>query len=534
MMDEDRLPESVARARSELSSRRDDLSAAKRELLAKRLGGKLAAGARKELAGRAAARPDAPQAAGFAEILGEPPLDLATEAVLDPTVCAAPAAPATAQAKAVAGAATGAPTGASAGAATGAVTGASAGAATAASSEAATGASIGAATGASAGEPEPAKVLLTGATGFLGAFLLAELLRQTRADVLCLVRAGSDEEAAGRLRENLAAHEVWDAAAAPRIQVLLGDLARPLLGLSEERFDEVGAEVDAIVHNGAWVHSSYPYSVLKAANVLGTRETLRLAFRAKIKPLHFISTLDVFFAPEYSRLAVIPEDDGLDHPEGQAIGYAQCKWVAEKLVMAARRRGLPASVYRFGRISWHSRSGIWNPDDALRRVVDACLELGSAPDLDVGLVLTPVDYIARAVVALSRARGSAGKTFHLINPHPISSRQLAEWTRSAGAASSSQADPPGRPAGTQPLVIVPAEDWLEAARGKLPESLLPNLSRLRALASSGAEGDDGQRQGFDCRNAIEGLAGTGIVCPPIGEDSLRAYLARYALELSQT
>jgi thioester reductase-like protein len=478
-MAEDRLPESVARARSELSSRRGGLSAAKRELLAKRLSGKLAAGARKELASRAAGRPDAPEIAGFAEILGEPPLDLAAEAVLDPTVCAAPAPPAAALALAAAGASA----------------------------------------GDVAGEPEPARVLLTGATGFLGAFLLAELLRQTRAEVLCLVRAGSAEEAAGRLRDNLAAHEVWDDSAAPRVKVLLGDLAQPLLGLSEERFDAVGAEVDAIVHNGAWVHSSYPYSVLKAANVLGTQETLRLAFRTKVKPLHFISTLNVFFAPEYSRMTVIPEDDGLDHPEGPAIGYAQCKWVAERLVMAARRRGLPASVYRFGRISWHSRNGIWNPDDALRRVVDACLELGSAPDLDVGLVLTPVDYIARAVVALSRAHGSAGKTFHLINPHPISSRQLAEWTRSAGM---------------QPLAIVPAEDWLEATRGKLPEALLPDLSRLRAQASSGAEGDDGQRQDLDCRNAIEGLAGTGIVCPPIGEDSLRAYLARYALELSQT
>ncbi|HVR11226.1 MAG TPA: thioester reductase domain-containing protein [Thermoanaerobaculia bacterium] len=492
MSDKDRVQESVARARSALSNRRDGLSAVQRELLAKRLGGRLAAGAVERLAESAGGPggPGAPaDAAAFTAILGQPPLDLAAEAVLDPAVGPALGAGATSPVCAGTGPAM-----------------------AVAARELRDGTAGERLDAQPRGNMEPARVLLTGATGYLGAFLLAELLRQTRATVVCLVRAGSAAEGAGRLRQNLVAHEVWDDAAKPRIEVQLGDLAQPLFGLTAGEFAALGAGVDAIYHNGAWVHSAYPYSVLKAANVLGTQEALRLAFQSRIKPLHFVSTLDVFFAPEYSRLPLIAEDDGLPYPDGPAIGYAQTKWVAERLVMEARRRGLPAAVYRFGRVSWHSRSGIWNADDALRRVVDACIELGAAPDIDVGLVLTPVDFIAGAIAGLSRTGGAAAKAFHLINPQAISSYQLAGWMQAAGT----------------PIAVVPAEEWLEAARAKLPEALLPNLARLRALASSDVSGDDGLRRELDTRNAAAGLSAAGIVCPPIGQDSVRAYLARHA------
>src|SRR5205085_442557 len=89
---------------------------------------------------------------------------------------------------------------------------------------------------------EPTSILLTGATGFLGAFVLDELLRQTRARVICLARAGSDAEAAERVRRNLRGYGLDAAARSDRIVPLAGDLARPLLGLSPGRFDTLTAE----------------------------------------------------------------------------------------------------------------------------------------------------------------------------------------------------------------------------------------------------------------------------------------------------
>jgi amino acid adenylation domain-containing protein/thioester reductase-like protein len=482
----ERVASSVASARAELSGRREALSAVKRELLARRLGVRPGAAKAPPAAGAAAAQTAAPASGAVppgavaatspastaasvpaaataaaapgpavpppAAAAPEPALDLFAEAVLDPVI-APPAA----------------------------------GAADA---------------GVAAPPSDAGRVLLTGATGFLGAFLLAELLRQTRAKVVCLVRAASAAEGASRLRANLERYEVWNDAAAPRIEVVPGDLSRPLLGLAPGAFDKLAAEIDAIVHAGAWVHATYPYAMLKAINVLGTQEILRLACRVRPRSVHFVSTLDVFFAPEYARLAIVPEDDSLELAAGAATGYAQTKWVAEKLVAAARDRGLPVSIYRFGRVSWHSETGIWNPDDSLRHLVDACLELGSAPDLDVALVLTPVDYVARAIVALSRHGPPAGKAYHLINRRETAVRQLVEWARSLGHS----------------LALLPPDEWLAAARSRGFDVRLPE----------GAPATGGPA--IDTRNAREALAGAGIACPEIDVESLRAFLGRRRAE----
>src|SRR5262249_22556396 len=149
-----------------------------------------------------------------------------------------------------------------------------------------------------------------------------------------------------------------------------------------------------------------------------------------VKPVHFVSTISVFFAPEYRDLAVVPEDDGLDLATlGTSGGYAQSKWVAERMIAIARQRGLPASVYRFGRATWHSQTGVWNPNDALRHVLETCLRLGSVPDVDANLDLVPVDYLAAAIVALSQQERSAGRAFHLLSPQEISWRELVGWAR---------------------------------------------------------------------------------------------------------
>src|SRR5262249_47915849 len=144
----------------------------------------------------------------------------------------------------------------------------------------------------SLGEPE--RIFLTGATGYLGAFLLRDLLRQTRAEIFCLVRSATVEEGNSRLRKSLEAHGLWDESLGGRIRVVPGDLSLPLLGLSRERFDELAAAIDAVFHNGALVNMVPPYQALKAANVLGTGEVLRLACQTKPKPVHYISTVSVF------------------------------------------------------------------------------------------------------------------------------------------------------------------------------------------------------------------------------------------------
>ncbi|HSG40738.1 MAG TPA: acyltransferase domain-containing protein, partial [Thermoanaerobaculia bacterium] len=146
----------------------------------------------------------------------------------------------------------------------------------------------------------PSEVFLTGATGFFGAFLVEELVRQTRARIHCLVRADDPEQATRRLRESLRSREAWTEEMADRLVAVPGDLGDPRFGLSAEAFDALAARIDAVYHCGAWVNFTYPYKVLKPANVLGTVESLRLAGRIRTKPLHFVSSITAVPEVEYA------------------------------------------------------------------------------------------------------------------------------------------------------------------------------------------------------------------------------------------
>jgi acyl carrier protein len=120
-------------------------------------------------------------------------------------------------------------------------------------------------------------VFLTGATGFLGAFLLDGLLSSTNARVHCLVRQRGDDDGMESIETNLRRYGLWQTEWEERIVPVAGDLGEPLFGMVDEGFDELAKEVDLIIHAAAVVNLVYPYSALKAANVGGTREVLRLA-----------------------------------------------------------------------------------------------------------------------------------------------------------------------------------------------------------------------------------------------------------------
>ncbi len=366
---------------------------------------------------------------------------------------------------------------------------------------------------------EPGAVFLTGATGFLGVHLLANLLAHTRADVHCLVRARSPEEGRARLRQALEEHGLWSPEAAARVVPVPGDLARPRLGLDPARFAELAETVEAIYHNGAWVNLSYPYPVLKAANVLGTQEILRLAAAgSRVKPVHHVSTLSVFFGPERQGRGPIAEDEPLGSGAGTTSGYAQSKWVAEKLVEEARLRGIPVTVYRFGRVSWNTRTGAWNPDDFLCQVIRACVRLGCAPDVDLELDLVPVDFVSRAIVALSRQEGDVGRNLHLVNPAPIRWRDLVAGLRSLGPD----------------LDLVPYGEWLGRLEAEASAESSPLLAFAALRRGESLEGMEegpaaGARAAFDAGRSRQALAAADVTCPQVDRGLLARFLD-HALE----
>jgi amino acid adenylation domain-containing protein/thioester reductase-like protein len=348
----------------------------------------------------------------------------------------------------------------------------------------------------------PAHVFLTGATGFLGAYLLRDLLEMTTASIHCLVRASCEEDGWAKLRRNLEIYGVWKDSYRARVAVCLGDLSRPMLGLSSEEFDRLAAVVDVIYHNGARLDLTQPYVGLKAENVFGTQEVLRLASRKSAKPVHYVSTVSVFDPGSLPAGRVIREEDEVDPSAGLQDGYSQSKWVAERLVQLAGRRGLPVSIYRPGAVSGDSQTGAWKTDDFVCRMIKGCILLGKVPDLASEVNLVPVDYVSRAIVTLSFSRRSVGKAFHLVNPHSSPLGEFVEQIRSRGYL----------------LEVVPERQWRAEVVATVLRDHTHPLTPLRAVFDGGDEtesdpGETGAR--FDFQNVLDGLKDTTVSCPPV-------------------
>ena len=348
---------------------------------------------------------------------------------------------------------------------------------------------------------EPRHLLLTGVTGFLGAFLLRDLMRNTSATVHCLVRGADETDALRRVRENLDWYQVWDEIDTSRLSIVVGDLGEPGLGLSEERFDELARQVDAVYHAGATVHWLRSYRELKAANVSGTQEILRLAARHRTVPVHYMSTVGVFAGASDDGTPLRPT-----HPTGPAealpSGYLRTKWVAEQTVELARERGLPVSVYRIDVISGDQRNGACQTRDFVWLSLKGIVQARSAPSARGGFHLVPVDYASSAIVELSGR--PAGQTFHIYNPYRVELAELVDHLRSYGYAVED----------SEP------ERWFATVRADRDNAIAPLLDAFQLMIVD----NDRFYPPVDVSDTVAALDGSGIVCPPVTQELFGTYV----------
>ena len=357
-------------------------------------------------------------------------------------------------------------------------------------------------------------IFLTGATGFLGAFLLAELLRRTTANIHCLIRTPDPASGQQRLGQHLDRFGLWQDAFRTRIIPIPGDLSQPLFGLSVQQFNALAAQVEMIYHNGGLLNAARPYLALKPTNVLGTQEVLRLAGLTRTKPVHFTSTLSLFFTPTYATSGRISETDVpiLDaHLKG---GYKRSKWCAEQLVIAAQDRGLPACIYRPIRIAGHSTTGITSSqDDLLNSLLKSCILMAQWPELDIDIPLVPVDYVSHALIHLSLQEASFGKSFHFVNPHPMAWSAVGDFLRSCG----------------YPLVDIGYEQWRGELKRRSAEATGAKkelYTRLRLLLNA-PNNLFIPKPAYALPHTQAGLAGTSLVCPPVDASLMATYVSYF-------
>jgi thioester reductase-like protein len=359
-------------------------------------------------------------------------------------------------------------------------------------------------------------ILLTGATGYLGAFLLRELLERTSADIYCLVRAGNIQAGMQRIQKNLGSYQLWLESFSDRIIPICGDLAQPNLGLASDQFDRLAHQIDVVYHNGAVLNFIYPYSALKSSNVLGTQEIIRFACQSKTKPLHYVSTDGVFDSSGWYGQEV-PEDAPLVYTAGVDLGYTQTKWVAEKLVRTARDRGLPVSIYRPPLIAGDSRTGTWYTDDFICRFIKGCIQLGTMPMMSNYLTMSPVNYVSRAIVYLSQQPSAIGQAFHLNNPDPSSWSEFAQAINDLGYSVESVSFE------TWMMQLVTASQVQENALSELVPFFLRKWSDEQLSFA-----ELGQRRArLTCHQTVRQLASSGISCDRVDYNLLRTYFSYF-------
>ncbi|CAI7567107.1 unnamed protein product [Penicillium viridicatum] len=280
-------------------------------------------------------------------------------------------------------------------------------------------------------------VLLTGVTGFLGAFLLNDLIENTSAKIICLVRFSDpeqDDQAGGvaRIRRNLLDMGLWRDSILDRLEILPGNLSRPRLGLGPEEFESIAARVQVIVHAAATVNLVYPYAALRGANVGGTREILRLAAKGGAT-VQYISTNGVLPPPGEKGWPETTILDIEDVPKKLLDGYGQTKWVAEQLVLKAGERGLPVKIHRCGTISGHSETGSANAWDLLTALIVESIQLGYAPAVEGWRAeMTPVNFVSKSIVHLATQTQADQTMFHLGDPTPVDTRSVFEDLKELG------------------------------------------------------------------------------------------------------
>lgn len=378
---------------------------------------------------------------------------------------------------------------------------------------------IPAARGGAAGRPAGGLVgdiLLTGGTGFVGSYVLRELLQTTDVRIHCLVRAADAEHAMRRLRAVQSRYELGSLPA-DRVVPLVGDLGAPLLGLGAEDFDRYARSIALVLHAGAYVNFTYPYAQLAAVTVGGTKEIIRMACRYRGIPVHFVSTIAVLAGFGAAGVRTVTEDTPIAFPEHLYMGYTETKWVAEAALAAAARAGLPVGIHRPYEVSGDLRGGAWNLESATCALFKAMVDSESAPDVDLELNFVPVDLLARQIVHIALTRTAVTGTYHLTNRHPATLHGMADRLRAHGYR----------------LRTLSLADWIQGvvqyARDNPDHPFTPFVpmwvdrsprSGLRLKQMYFAS----HFPRFTCTNAGNALAGANIAVPPVDAGMLDHYI----------
>ena len=350
---------------------------------------------------------------------------------------------------------------------------------------------------------------VTGATGFIGRHLVGNLLKR-KGTIHVLVRRGSQKKL-----DALIERMGWDK---KRIVPVLGDLAKPRLGVSAEKAAELKGKIKHFFHLAAIYDLAADGPSQLVANVEGTRNAVALAEAVNAGCFQYASSIAV--AGLYSgtfREDMFDEAEDLDNP------YFRTKHDAEKVVREECRR--PYRIYRPGVVVGHSKTGEIDKIDgpyyffgALKKLRETLPPWMPVIGIEGGRVnLVPVDFVADAMDHIAHKPGLNGGCFHLTDPDPRRIGEVLNLFARAGHAPQMSMRVDARM-----FSFVPFS--LKAALGNLPPvkrftaMLMRDLGIPKAVLKFVT-----YPTRFDCRETERALKGSGIRVPALDDYAWRLW-----------
>jgi thioester reductase-like protein len=363
-------------------------------------------------------------------------------------------------------------------------------------------------------------VLITGANGFLGGAIARRLLA-LGYELRLLIRK---RQRYGRITEDFILNNQLDESRnglfLGNAEIFEGDVKSECLGLGEGIYKKLCLDVDEVFHCAAATHfDKQRADEIMNVNINGTENMLLFANSERQKRFHYISTAYVAgkgngvvfedeldnepqFNNEYERSKFVAEQIVVQYAKDNAISYAIYR---PSIIVGDSRTGFTSkfdNLYLFAKVLLNIKNGYVNHQrqDSKDKGINVTIRVPGAPNALVNLV--PIDYVAKAIVAISRKRDTGGKIFHIANPNPPTLNELGDLLMSA-------------------LEIKGVDISID---GQMEHKRLSTIERLFLRQTRTYYPYIFSKLRFDCSNTQDTLKDTGISCPAISLDFIKILL----------
>lgn len=303
----------------------------------------------------------------------------------------------------------------------------------------------------------PFVAVLTGTTGTLGSYLLEALVASPDVTrIYCLNRSANSEESQAQVNSPRGLSVQWDK---QRVHFLTCDLSREYLGLDIDVYSDLISHATLVLHNAWQVDFNLSLSSFEPVHIQGVRGLIDFSARSVHKAkVFFVSSIGAVMDWSANHTGKVPEEIIDDFTVPQAMGYAESKYVAERLLETASRTfGTPVSICRVGQIAGPvgTEKGMWNPREWFPSIIASSKYLGVLPESLGAMNIVdwiPIDVLSKIVVELALLRDSSPpspRVYHTVNPHTCT------WSSLLPAVQQQLGNSPK---------IVPFAAWLKALK----------------------------------------------------------------------